>query len=320
NGTTSAQQRPASTSPSPTPTRPPATSNKPTSSRPEMKEKDGEKSCPGVCVAEHIADYCEAVLDIPSLCKPGVRCCVSRDVFDKEKPPPELIIMDRQKLNKTTPSAAATTPLPPRASTPSPSSTAATAPSFSKPCRGECVSGLFALFCDDVDTEASCPGDDSCCITNPVPPAQNKQPEKTTEATTTTVAANEKQPSNLPKCPGFCLLSVMASFCDRPSVVIQNTANCARGSVCCDNTRGKLVIAGNAEMTDVFKCRKSGTQCCAPKSVIREVLDQRQPPSPPAGPAGYTPDVSRNDTYSPLTPIYPPYKPSPGSVCCDNTR
>jgi kallikrein len=63
-------------------------------------------------------------------------------------------------------------------------------------------------------------------------------------------------------------------------------------------------------MTDVFKCRKSGTQCCAPKSVIREVLDQRQPPP---GPGGYAPDLSRNDTatYAPLTPIYPPYRPSP---------
>jgi hypothetical protein len=36
-----------------------------------------------------------------------------------------------------------------------------------------------------------------------------------------------------------------------------------------------LVCAGNAEMTGLFRCRKSGTQCCAPKSMIREILDQR---------------------------------------------
>lgn len=29
---------------------------------------------------------------------------------------------------------------------------------------------------------------------------------------------------------------------------------------------------GNAEMTELFKCRKSGTKCCAPKSMIREVM------------------------------------------------
>ena len=42
-----------------------------------------------------------------------------------------------------------------------------------RPCKGECVSGLFSLFCDEVDLDATCPGgDDSCCITNPVEPAR----------------------------------------------------------------------------------------------------------------------------------------------------
>jgi hypothetical protein len=36
-----------------------------------------------------------------------------------------------------------------------------------------------------------------------------------------------------------------------------------------------VIVAGNAEMTDLFRCHKSGTQCCAPKSMIREVLDQK---------------------------------------------
>lgn len=27
-------------------------------------------------------------------------------------------------------------------------------------------------------------------------------------------------------------------------------------------------------MTEVFKCKKSGTKCCAPKSLIKEVLGQ----------------------------------------------
>ena len=33
--------------------------------------------------------------------------------------------------------------------------------------------------------------------------------------------------------------------------------------------------AGNAEMTELFRCRKSGTQCCAPKSMIRELQEQK---------------------------------------------
>lgn len=32
-----------------------------------------------------------------------------------------------------------------------------------KPCKGECVSGFFALLCDKVDTEAEC-DDGSCCV------------------------------------------------------------------------------------------------------------------------------------------------------------
>lgn len=40
-----------------------------------------------------------------------------------------------------------------------------------------------------------------------------------------------------PRCPGFCLLNIMAAFCERPAVLIPHTSNCNRGSVCCDNTR-----------------------------------------------------------------------------------
>lgn len=43
----------------------------------------------------------------------------------------------------------------------------------SRPCDGECVSGLFALLCDDVDSGAYCENDGSCCV----PPAgSNVQP------------------------------------------------------------------------------------------------------------------------------------------------
>jgi len=43
-------------------------------------------------------------------------------------------------------------------------------------------------------------------------------------------------------------------------------------------------------MTDLFRCHKSGTQCCAQKSMIREVLDQKH---------GGTAVQARNETFSP---------------------
>lgn len=116
-----------------------------------------------------------------------------------------------------------------------------------------------------------------------------------------------------PKCPGFCLLKIMAAFCERPSVLIPHTSNCNGGTVCCDDTRaatvtprprpkpqhppivtttttvdprpecpGSCIVSylsftcfRNAEMTEIFKCRKVGTKCCAPKSLIREILGEK---------------------------------------------
>lgn len=51
-----------------------------------------------------------------------------------------------------------------------------------KDCEGECVSGLFALFCDDIDSDAFCPNEGSCCM-----PAGDKQVETTTQRITTLV-------------------------------------------------------------------------------------------------------------------------------------
>lgn len=59
------------------------------------------KACPGVCVAERIADYCEAVLDVSELCKSGLRCCVSRDSYGDGELPPNLVLMDRNVSHPT---------------------------------------------------------------------------------------------------------------------------------------------------------------------------------------------------------------------------
>lgn len=49
------------------------------------------KACPGVCVADRIAEYCEAYLTTSGLCKSGSKCCVSRDIYP-DKPPADLHI------------------------------------------------------------------------------------------------------------------------------------------------------------------------------------------------------------------------------------
>lgn len=152
-----------------------------------------------------------------------------------------------------------------------------------KNCDGDCVNGLVALFCDDIDSEAYCPADESCCITrtsdaskqpppsgkpekktSPPPPPKNKIPLVTSprppppsqtssisgdllsqiwniaETTLTNNLSPGQAPSPPPpqKCPGFCLLNIMAAFCERPSVVIPYTTSCKKGNICCDNTRG----------------------------------------------------------------------------------
>lgn len=155
-------------------------------------------------MAERIADYCDAVLVIDTLCKPGYKCCVSRDAFG-DSPPPELLVIDRlnssrydekngggvsSKIPSTTmrpntslsTSVSATaiattmTTTTMMAATRQPSTATTTTrpkPVPFKPCRGKCTSGLSALFCENIDGDADCPPDDSvltvCCISEPLP-------------------------------------------------------------------------------------------------------------------------------------------------------
>lgn len=61
------------------------------------EKKDGE--CPGVCVADRIADYCEAYLRTPNLCKGGTKCCVAKDQYMDN---PDLrILIGSQNSSKT---------------------------------------------------------------------------------------------------------------------------------------------------------------------------------------------------------------------------
>ncbi|XP_059611234.1 protein masquerade [Phlebotomus argentipes] len=292
-----------------------------------QKKEDKNSKCPGVCVADRIAEYCEAYLKTPDLCKTGSKCCVSRDIYP-DKPPADLYVPShvvkpttgRPNSGTHKVESQKTTTEPPRLKTSNPvkskppnkyskpanrqpeKTVSSSRPDF-KECQGICTNGLFALLCDDIDTEATCEGEKSCCITNS---GEDDRIETTTPRITT--------PPPPPRCPGFCMLSIMAAFCDRPSVIIPKTSTCTQGSVCCDNTRtavtsrprpqsrrpitqppttttsttptpdpredcpGSCIVGllsftcfRNAELTDLFKCKKSGTQCCAPKSRIQEV-------------------------------------------------
>lgn len=205
------------------------------------------KTCPGVCVAEKIADYCEAVINVADMCKPGLRCCTTRDSFGNGEKPSNFIIMDRNNTASRPHTSESTT-----ISTTTMYTSTMRPQSTLKTCSGECVNGLLALFCDDVDSNAFCPNDDSCCINNP--PSSNAVSTTTqssyhyttartpstyhTTTHSTTVSSHTMQSTNaLPRCPGFCLLNIMMAFCERPAVLIPNTSTCKKGSVCCDNTR-----------------------------------------------------------------------------------
>ncbi|XP_054000991.1 protein masquerade isoform X3 [Hylaeus anthracinus] len=301
----------------------------------ETTDKNSTKTCSGICMAERIADYCDAVLVIDSLCKPGYKCCVSRDAFG-DTPPPELLVIDRTNSSRVDEKTGVSTlykgPLSPTTAKPNSSistsmvtttpattgtmakqPTTTTRPKITvkKPCKGECVSGFFALLCDKVDGEAECPDDGSCCIIDAF---------LKTETTTVRPTTKSPQPTLQP-CPGFCLLTIMAAFCERPNLIIPKTTTCQSGSICCDNTKsspqrvsvvtpsssyqtprprpkstprpsittvslppdprpecpGSCIVSylsftcfRNAELTNLFKCKKQGHQCCAPKSLIRE--------------------------------------------------
>ncbi|TMW44903.1 hypothetical protein DOY81_010020, partial [Sarcophaga bullata] len=149
------------------------------------------------------------------------------------------------------------------------------------------MNGILAIFCDDIDSDAFCPNEGSCCITgqqqsatSPVKNSPTKAPSKNqpkpaqkpaqkqpasapaTSSTTSQTGGNDlfsqilsfaentlsggngpatppatQAPPKIPRCPGFCLLNIMAAFCERPSVLISTPTTCAKGSVCCDNSR-----------------------------------------------------------------------------------
>ncbi|XP_039149313.1 protein masquerade isoform X2 [Drosophila simulans] len=458
-------------------TKKPSTTKKVATAKPKDKEEatkaDDANNCTGVCVADRIAEYCEAYLTSDGLCKEGTKCCVSLDEYSNGKLPKDIYIpakhMSNLKPNQTlseksapakssstststttTTTSTTTTPEPARINNSSPKPTKhkkhpttttteaaeeeeeqeteedgeEEEPPLSnklksgqgqgqvlKECEGECMNGIFAIFCDDIDSDAFCPGEGSCCVTggaSEAPPSSKAPPTKPAIKHAPKPAVKPARPASppppppssssggggggdflsqiisfaestlnspsppppppqapiqVPRCPGFCLLNIMAAFCERPSVLVSTPTTCAKGSVCCDNSRagapkpklppptpsptasptappyvlhntpspdpreecpGSCIVSllsftcfKNAEMTDLFRCKRSGQICCAPKS---KILEKQQfqtrndtayypaPPPPPIGPP---------QAYPPQTPPYsymnnpPPQGPPP---------
>lgn len=137
-----------------------------------------------------MAEYCEAYVTTNGLCKTGSKCCVHPDIHS-DKMPADLYIPNSQK-NQTLPSKPTKPNVsmvshsqrpkppikmhpnrPPKPQEPLRESVEDNQIS-SRPCDGECVSGLFALLCDDVDSSAYCENDASCCV-----PPQNSNVQPT---------------------------------------------------------------------------------------------------------------------------------------------
>ncbi|XP_052750926.1 protein masquerade [Galleria mellonella] len=268
------------------------------------KYKDsGNINCPGVCVEAHLSLYCQAYLTSQDLCVQGRLCCVTKEGYGN-KPPPDLVVPSEKKQPTKRPTTALTTTPAPR-------------PKPGKECQGDCMNGFLALWCDHVDRDAYCPAEGTCCINEPkaptttttprppqLPPCPgycfmsimaafcerpaviipgtrcklrgesccdntrvsrtSPRPHTTPRPHSTTPRAPPPPPAppadQRPDCPGSCIVSLLSFTCFR-----------------------------NAEMTDVFKCKKAGTQCCAPKSKVQEILGYKE----------------RNDTYPLATSVAP---------------
>lgn len=57
------------------------------------------EKCPGVCVAERLSGFCEAILDVPGICSSNMKCCVSKQIFEGENVPAGLIIPPSRNTN-----------------------------------------------------------------------------------------------------------------------------------------------------------------------------------------------------------------------------
>lgn len=111
------------------------------------------------------------------------------------------------------------------------------------------VLGIFCSKPSVIVPAGDCPKDQFCCYnpsqtasTRPRPPPTQPTRPPTRQTQRPFLPTTTQAPDYREECPGSCIVSLLSFTCFR-----------------------------NAEMTDLFKCAKSGTTCCAPKSRIHEV-------------------------------------------------
>lgn len=156
--------------------------------------------CPGDCIADRIAQYCEAYYKTPKSCGAGKKCCVTKDT---QYSIDEIIIPHSENGSESIhPTTTITSVgIPSSTNNKYKTNNKNKKSSTSKPlivpesqnaekkCHGECVAGLFALFCDDIDSDATCPGEASCCVKS------DSFDSNTVEETTTTVKPMKNKPT-----------------------------------------------------------------------------------------------------------------------------
>lgn len=144
-----------------------------------------DPNCIGLCVTPSMAEYCEAYLLRNGLCKHNMKCCVSHEDYPDKLPDDFHIPVKRVHSNHTISSKPTksnqltmsnsqrpkqptkmATSRPNKPQEPSRESIDGNHIGGQRPCDGECVGSLIALFCDKTDGDAYCPNDETCCFVN----------------------------------------------------------------------------------------------------------------------------------------------------------
>ncbi|KAL7293808.1 hypothetical protein TKK_0012868 [Trichogramma kaykai] len=203
--------------------------------------------CPGSCMLASFVRYCEAVLEVDSLCDSKTRCCVTRELFG-DSPPAQLRIYDHKKFGEPVvpnevvvggPSTPLATTSTTTTSTTEPQtlSTNANTNTTRKRCRGGCVNIYIANFlCEKVDSDADCGDMSLCCVEDEEEEEESQKQEVITTTTTQrpakTSTTSQTGQNKRPSCSGICLPNIVSILCEKKSGI-----GCSKDQSCCETLR-----------------------------------------------------------------------------------
>lgn len=207
------------------------------------------------------------------------------------------------------------------------------------PCRGFCLISIMAGFCKRPNTiltkTSTCPSGSICCEESNAPAVRN---EKKIIAIFSRIFTDyflrNRQMffmlRHLDQGRGPCQRDRRRRQFRRHQIHVQNVQALASFLTChslvsVSNKKnhdfyriiriytheiGHEILSGNAELTSLFKCKSAGHQCCAPKSLIREISNANSSDSVLS---------NRNDTYSSI--VSRPYTTTPlSAIVCKFCR